>query len=75
MTEIGKQVIAMFAAEDLTHWSEAHSVACVDAFRERDALKDAAKLALDVCIEMRRYGNQRSVAMAISAEAALKAVL
>ena len=42
---------------------------------ERDALKDAAKLALDVCIEMRRYGNQRSVAMAIGAEAALKAVL
>ena len=42
---------------------------------QRDALKDAARLALDVCIEMRRYGNQRSVAMAIGAEAALKAVL
>lgn len=48
----------------------------VDVLRkERDALKDAARLALDVCIEMRRYGNQRSVAMAIGAEAALKAVL
>lgn len=42
---------------------------------ENAALKDAARLALDVCIEMRRYGNQRSVAMAIGAEAALKAVL
>ena len=48
----------------------------VDVLRkERDALKDAARLALDVCIEMRRYGNQRSVAMAIGAEAALKAAL
>ena len=43
--------------------------------KERDALKDAARLALDVCIEMRRYGNQRSVAMAIGAEEALKAAL
>ena len=35
-------------------------------------LQDAAKLALDVCIDMRRHGDQRSVAMAIGAEAAIR---
>ena len=52
---------------------------CVDQWRvdfhelrlEHDALAAAAKLALDVCIDMRRHGDQRSVAMAIGAEAAL----
>lgn len=36
------------------------------------ALKAAGKLALDVCLDMRRYGDQRSVAMAIGADAALR---
>ena len=47
--------------------------------KERDALnarlnvlEAAAKLALDVCIDMRRHGDQRSVAMAIGAEAAIR---
>ena len=35
-------------------------------------LEAAAKLALDVCLDMRRYGDQRGVAMAIGAEAALR---
>lgn len=39
---------------------------------ERNELAAAAKLALDVCLDMRRYGDQRGVAMAIGAEAALR---
>ena len=54
MTEIEKQVIAMFAAQDLTHWSDAHHVACVEALRERDSLT-AERDALAAQLETMQY--------------------
>lgn len=56
--------------------AEAERDAALEQNTELDArcakLEAAAKLALDVCLDMRRYGDQRGVAMAIGAEAALR---
>ena len=71
------ETIALYRVEMLKACKERDFLAIAnkdlsEAMNQYQQLQAAAKLALDVCIDMRRHGDQRSVAMAIGAEAAIR---